>query len=141
MKVILVLKAIAFSVPILFSSLLASWNLWFILGFVVMSLFNYIWWHGGYVGSKYDTDFDFLEHYHWAILLSIISIFIDCFSSPLSSFVYGVSMILWGDECFYQDHPFAVGSLHEKMSDRVGSILSITWAFSVLLKLHFLGFI
>jgi len=130
------MRAIVFSIPIVISSRFVAWNYWFIFGFIAMGLVNWLWWHGGYVGSKYDRSLEFLEHYHWSILSSILSIILTKVSYTFSSITYGATLILWVDECFYQDHPFATESNHEKLSDFIGVIL-ITFWFIMLVKFNF----
>ncbi len=131
MKISNSVKVVVFSFPIISSSQLIIWNNFFIIGFIIMGLINWIWWHGGYVGSKYDVELEFLEHYHWAIILSIISIAMNSLYKMMSSIIYGASLILWIDECFYQDHPFAIKSSHEKLSDLIGSILTLTFIIEI----------
>ncbi|HDO20170.1 MAG: hypothetical protein NDF56_06305 [archaeon GB-1845-036] len=126
-KVTQYLKTTFFTVPIILNAYMTDWNHQFIIGFLLMSLINWYWWHGGLADSKYDHKLEFIEHYHWTLTMNISILILKILNMNFQPAIYGASLILWLDECFYQQHPFSIGSIHESKSDIIGLSLTILW--------------
>ncbi len=137
MQLLKVFKAILLSAPILLTSQLIKWSSLFIYGFIVAGLVNWIWWHRGYAGSKYDGELEFLEHYHWSMFMCMVSIVVSRVCDYFASVFYGITLIFWLDECFYQDHPFAINSGHEFRSDVIGVLLFFALVLVLFWRVYF----
>jgi hypothetical protein len=67
-------KYILFSLPILITHFFINITSWIlIIGIIGGSLANWLWWHAGFVGSKYDRGLEVIEHFHHAIWLVTLS--------------------------------------------------------------------
>ena len=124
-----IVKSVIFSLPILLTYLLVKLIISppFIVGIVIASCINWFWWHAGYAGSKYDKNLEEFEHYHHSLWMISLAMILHLKYQNLASFLYGFSLVFWLDECFYQNHPFATGSNHERSSNFIGFLLLLAW--------------
>ena len=106
------------------------------LGFVAGLVANGVWYYyWAYLGArkgkplgKYGWGFlKYFEHYHWATILAILG-----FRLKLP-FLVGVSIAWFADEGLAQQHKFALGSDHFRVSCVVEIIILLLWALAELL--------
>ena len=105
----------------------------FIIGAFAAMWVDTFWWHIDY--KKAEKGFEWHEHYHIGLELSIVAIFANIYDSTLAAFLFGVGFLFMVAEWrqaievvgkkVIPGHPFAYGSVHFKSSTIIGIVLTI----------------